>query len=174
MRMMRLFPCVLVAVLLVGCDGAPLEPVSGDQPLFSGVPADGHGNKAVFDWDDTYPVTCGSGEELTLHDVGWAQFKFFGPPNNRNVELGVFHIVLTYANADGDTWVWRDVGPDHVYVDGDEIFVTITGRSTASGNIDRDVIVVGHVVLNLTSGEVVFVAGRELGTVLDLACDALT
>ncbi len=138
------------------------------------MPADGTGNKAVFHWDDTYPVTCGNGEELTLHDVGWAQFKIFGPPNNRNVELGVFHIVVTYANAHGDTWVWRDVGPDHLYVDGDELFVTITGRSTASGNVDRDVIVVGHVVLNLTSGEVVFVAGRELGTVDDLACDALT
>ena len=173
----RIFAAGLVALVAFGCSDPPTTSTAlNDQPFFSqgGVPEDGNGNKDVFAWDDTFPVTCISGEVITLNDVGWAQFRGFGPPNNRNVQLGVFHIVLAYTNADGDTFVWRDVGPDKVYLDGDEVFVTISGRSTASGNIDRDVIVVGHVVLNLTTGEAVFVAGNEKGSVGDLACDALT
>jgi hypothetical protein len=141
----RIATAALVGMVFVvsGCQGSgPLSPVSGDQPLFSGMPADGNGNKDVFDFSGG---------------------------------LGVFHLVLTYTNASGDTWVWRDVGPDHWYVDDDgDLIVTITGRSTASGTPARDEIVVGHVVLNVTDGVVVSVAGRSLGPVDDLACDALT
>jgi hypothetical protein len=173
----RIATAALVGMVFVvsGCQGSgPLSPVSGDQPLFSGMPADGNGNKDVFDFSGgPFAIFCP--EEITLDVVGWGQFHVFGPPNNRNVELGVFHLVLTYTNASGDTWVWRDVGPDHWYVDDDgDLIVTITGRSTASGTPARDEIVVGHVVLNVTDGVVVSVAGRSLGPVDDLACDALT
>ena len=166
--------CFMLVPLLVAACTDTVAPPEVDGPLFAGVPADGNGNKDVFDFSGgPFPVVC-DGEELALDVVGWGQFKVYGPPKNRNVELGVFHLVLTYTNAAGDTFVWRDVGPDHFYVDGGELFVTITGRSTASGTVDRDEIVVGHVVLNLTTNEVVFVAGRELGSVDAMACNALT
>jgi hypothetical protein len=58
------------------------------------------------------------------------------------------------------------VGPDHYYVDRGNLIVTITGRSSASG-------VIGHVVLNLDTGEVELVAGKEFGTTDALACEAL-
>lgn len=167
---------LVMAALFVGCDGQPvgLEPVSGDQPpLNKGVPADGNGNKFVDAFDFTEIVTCGGGEIITQNFAGWAQGRLFGPPNNRNVRLDIFHAVITHTNADGDTFVWRDVGPDHYYVDNDNLFVTISGRSTASGNINRNEIVVGHVVLNLTTREVVFLAGNEYGTLVDLACGEL-
>ena len=178
----KVFAAGLVALVAFGCTDPPTTPTAlNDQPFFSqgGVPGDGNGNKDVFSWDDTFLVTCISGEVITLNDVGWAQFRSFGPPNNRNVELGVFHLVETYTNAGGDTFVWRDVGTDRIYFSGDEVFVSIVGTSTASGNINRDVIVVGRVVLKLDAPfgdpvEVVSVAGRELGAIDDLACAVLT
>ncbi|MCA1838284.1 MAG: hypothetical protein LC674_05870, partial [Actinobacteria bacterium] len=67
------------------------------------------------------------------------------------------------------------VGPDHYYVDGNGDFIlTITGTSTASGNLARDHIVIGHVVANLTTGEVTLLAGNEQAPVNVLACEALT
>ncbi len=177
MSIMRLVPVLLGVAFVLGCDGpGPLSPVSGDQLSLNkgGVPSDGNGNKAVFEFDINTPVTCSSGEVINRNDFGWAQYRVFGPPNNRNVLLGIFHDVITYTNADGDTFVWRDVGADRYYIDDGHLFVSITGRSTASGNINRDEIVVGHCVLNLTTGEVVFLAGNEFGNLDDLACDALT
>jgi len=176
-NVMKRSKCVIILLALfslamVSCDKQPVEPVPGNQSLLKG-PSDGNGNKEVFEWDDTYDVTCASGEVLTVHEVGWAQFKVFGPPNNKNVELGIFHIVLTYSNSAGDQFVYRDVGPDRVYVEGDEIFVAISGRSSASGNPNRDEINIGHMVLNMTTGEVVLIAGRGLGSLEDLACDTL-
>ena len=139
------------------------------------MPSDGHGNKFVFTSVGSFPVDCGS-EDITGHFDGWGQGHVFGPPNNRHVELGVFHFVFTYTNADGDEFVWRDVGPDLQYeVDG-VLFVAITGRSTASGDAGRNNVVLGHVVIRDPFGtpDVVFVAGKDLGPLDDLACDALT
>lgn len=179
---------VSAAVLcLASCErgGGPTEPVANPlQPTIAaspstaqtvaGVPADGNGNKFVGYWEATWPVSCG-GATITGSYEGWGQFRSFGPPKNRNVELGVFHLVFTYMNSDGERWVWRDVGPDRSYVDDNgDLIVTVTGRSTASGTPDRDEIVVGHVVLNATTGVVEFIAGRPLGAVDDLACSELT
>ena len=175
---MRKLALTLVPLLLLAaCSDQTTTPTaSNDQPSFlqGGLPADGNGTRAVFDFSGgPFDIVCNDGQ-LTRNEAGWGQFREFGQQNNRNVELDVFHFIITYTNADGDRFVWRDVGPDHYYLEGGELFVTVTGRSTASGNIDRTQIVVGHVVLNLSTGEVVFAAGRELGTVNDLACDALT
>jgi hypothetical protein len=176
----RIVTAALVGLIFVvsGCqDEGPLAPVSGDQPLLDqgGVPSDGNGNKFVFTFVGSFPVNCG-GEIITQHFDGWGQFHTFGPPNNRNVELGVFHFIITYVNASGDEFVWNDVGPDLYYeVDG-VLFVAITGRSTASGDAGRNNVVLGHVVIRDPFGtpDVVFVAGKDLGPVNDLACDALT
>ena len=170
----------LALVLAFGCTDQSTAPTALNEAVPApsldqgGVPSDGNGNKFVFPFDIDGQVTCTSGDVLNRNDFGWFQGRIFGQPNNRNVELDVFHDVITYTNASGDTFVWRDVGPDHFYVGDGELFVTVTGRSTASGNSNRDEIVVGHVVLNLTTGEVVFVAGNEFGTLDDLACDELT
>jgi hypothetical protein len=131
------------------------------------APSDGNGNKLVFPIDETFPVDCGD-EELVGSAVGWIQVKLFEGAGNRNLELDVFHTVLTYTNSAGETFTFRDVGPDHYYVDDDgNLVIAITGRSTGSG-------VIGHVVINLTTGEVTHVAGKEFGTAEALACEALT
>jgi hypothetical protein len=84
-----------------------------------------------------------------------------------NLELNVFHLVFTFTNAEGETFVSNDVGPDRVYEKKGQVFIAITGRAGGSG-------VIGHVVLNLTTGEVELVAGKEFGSHEALACEALT
>jgi hypothetical protein len=156
-----------VLLTVTGCDNpGPVSPVT-DEPALARAPADGNGNKLVFSIDETFPVDCGD-EELAAHAVGWFQVKLFPGAGNRNVELDVFHLVQTFTNTAGETFAFRDVGPDHFYFDDEgNLIVTVTGRSTGSG-------VIGHVVINLTTGEVTLVAGKEFGTAEALACEALS
>ncbi len=74
------------------------------------------------------------------------------------MELTVFHFDLTYTNAQGNTWTWRDRGPDRLYFVSNEagepeLYIAITGRSGWN--------IIGHVVLNLTTSEIVLVAGQH-------------
>jgi hypothetical protein len=121
----------------------------------------------VFSIDETFPVDCGD-EELVGNEVGWFQIRLFTQPGNRHVELDVFHLVVTFTNSAGETFTFRDVGPDSYYLDdAGNLIIATTGRSTGSG-------VIGHVVINLTTGEVTLVAGKEFGSAEALACEALT
>lgn len=158
---------LIAGVLLAGCDtSGPVSPIS-DELALARVPSDGNGNKEVVRIDETFPVECGD-EDLVGRAVGWFQVKLFQGAGNRNVELNVFHTVLTYTNSAGEAFTFRDVGPDHYHLDDDgNVIVAISGRSTGSN-------VIGHVVINLTTGEVTHVAGKEFGTAEDLACQALT
>jgi hypothetical protein len=130
------------------------------------VPAAGNGNKLVFPFDFDLQVDC-NGEILANKVVGWVQVRVFDQPKNRNVELNVFHSVATYTNSAGETFVFHDVGPDHYYLENGNLIVAITGRSTGSS-------VIGHVVVNLSTGEVELMAGSAFGSVDALACAALT
>ena len=156
---------VLLAV--AGCDNpGPVSPAT-DELALATTPSDGNGNKVVIPIDETFPVDCGD-EELLGSAVGWIQLRLFKGAGNRNLELDVFHTVLTYTNSAGETFTFRDVGPDHYYLDDDgNLIVAISGRSTGSN-------VIGHVVINLTTGEVTHVAGKEFGSAEALACEALT
>jgi hypothetical protein len=147
--------------LLIGCDGrGPVSP-SNETPAFA--PA-GNGNKQVFTVDEPFSTVCPGGAVLAGHLGGW--FQVMGG-SGRNLELNVFHLVFTFTNAGGETFVFRDVGPDRLYVKDGNLFLAITGRSSGSG-------VIGHVVINLTTGEVVLVAGKEFGSPEAVACEHLT
>ena len=156
-----------VLLTVTSCDNpGPVSPMT-DEPTLARAPADGNGNKLVFSIDDTFPVSCGD-EDLVVHAVGWFQVRLFKGVGNRNVELDVFHLVQTFTNQAGETFAFRDVGPDHYYIDDEgNLIVAISGRSTGSG-------VIGHVVINIITGEVTHVAGKEFGTAEALACEALT
>jgi hypothetical protein len=90
--------------------------------------------------------------------------------------LIVWHSNIVYTNlTTGDTWVWKDRGPDKIFFDkktGIEYW-TITGRSVAN--------VIGHIVVNNDTGDIEFVAGQQPfpGELLDFfaidgyACDIL-
>ncbi len=146
-------------------------------PAALAAPADGNGNKSVepLEFFDI-PIFCDETDEipdLSLDVTGFIQFKEFGGQGNPNLELAVFHIDAMFSNSDGESWTWRDRGPDRSYVDRDgDVILTITGRSGANN--------IGHVVLNLTTGEVLLQAGKapfggelfEKGDV-DFACETL-
>jgi hypothetical protein len=154
--------------LVAGCEGPASVSSPNDTPEFARVPADGHGHKLVFPIDqDLAPVDCGGGVVLDAHVKGWIQVRVFDQTGSRNVELDVFHNVITFTNPAGETYAWHDVGPDHYYLDRDgNLIVESSGR--LGGGL------IGRVVTNLTTGEVLFVAGKEFAGVESLACAALT
>jgi hypothetical protein len=145
-------------------------------PAALATPADGNGNKEVEQFEDLdIPIHCDDDgiADLSLDAVGFVQGKQFSGTNNRNLELTVFHVDLQFSNSSGETWVWRDRGPDHVYANGDgDIILTITGRSGLNN--------IGHVVLDLTPGDIELQAGMPaFGGELfekdpaDFACETL-
>ena len=164
--MKRVFTMISVTALLV----MTLAPAA------LAAPSDGNGNKGVETLEFLgIPIFCDEDEvpDLTLDVRGWIQDREF-KGNSKNIALTVFHINAEFSNSDGDSWTWRDRGPDRLYVDGngDEI-VAVSGRSGLNN--------IGHVLLNLTQGTVDKQAGRapfggelfERGDV-DYACDTLT
>ncbi len=161
-----LMALLVVLPLLSGCEGGgPVSP-SNELPAFA--PA-GNDNKFVFPIHEELSDVCTGGAEVNVVIDGWVQGRFFQQANNKNVLLQVFHSTITFTNqATGETFVFRDVGPDHYSLDKDgNLVVAITGRSTGSG-------VIGHVVINIDTDEVLLVAGKEFGNVFTLGCEAVT
>jgi hypothetical protein len=149
--------------LLLACDaGSPVSPLIG-TPSFAPAGTD---NKEVITVDDPpFTFECDGGAVLTGQLSGW--FQLMGGQGG-NLELNVFHLLFTFTNpATGQTFLFRDIGPDRVFERDGDLYIAITGRSTASG-------VIGHVVFNLTTEEVVLVAGKSFGDVFVLACETLT
>ena len=167
---------VLALLVAVSCDQQPVAPQADEAvatPLFA---PKSNANKFVAEWDFSFPFECSGGEILDYHAWGWGQFM---PKKGAvNVEVAVFHFQHLYMNAAGDTFHYLDVGPDHAYMKDGQLYMAVTGRSAASGNLDRTEINIGHLVFKLNEFwepiEIVFVAGKNLGVVDDLACDALT
>ncbi len=147
--------------------------VFGLAPVALGAPADGNGKKFVFEFDEDIPdaYECGGGEWLDIHFGGWFQGQEFQGKGNRNLELAVFHVVLTFSNDEGDSFVYNDVGPDRAYFDKDGNFVvTITGRP---GNVsDEGFALNGHAVV--VNGDLEWFAGKKGPIAEDQACAALT
>jgi hypothetical protein len=152
-------------VLAAGCQAPESVSAPEDAPAFANAPSTGNGHKLVIQIDEPGPaVLCDGGATLDAHVQGWIQVRLFdhGP----NLELDVFHIVLRFTNAAGRTYTFRDVGPDHFYLKDGNVFVASSGR--ISGGL------IGRIVTNLTTGETVFIAGKQFAGVESLACAALT
>ena len=101
--------------------------------------------------------------------TGWVQIKTFNPGggNRQQDALSVFHSDITFTAGDRSFQV-HDVGPDHSYLVDGVLYVAVTGRSiTGSG-------VIGHVIFNLDTGELVFQAGNDQGSYVDNVCAALS
>ena len=152
--------------LLAACQDPASVSQPTDAPALAQAPATGNGQKFVLPIDEEDVVNCGPGQILTVHFFGWIQFRVFDEPVKRNVELDVFHVAGIYTNTAGKTYRFNDVGPDHYYLDDGNLIIAASGR-IGGGNI-------GHVVTNLTTGETVFVAGKEFESADALACEALT
>jgi hypothetical protein len=152
---------VMVTPLLISCDRDPVSPPTGPAAF---APA-GTGSKQVFTVDDSFTFGCPGGAVLNGRLGGFFQVM---SGNGGNLELNVYHLVFTFSNpATGQSFAFHDVGPDRVYVKDGNLYIAITGRSSATG-------VIGHVVINLTTGDAELVAGNEFGDLAELACQKLT
>jgi hypothetical protein len=158
---------VATLFLVTGCENSDPAAPSADTPAFAQDPAAGNGNKLVFSLDEDFTVECGGGEILDVHAEGWLQIRVFPQPSNPNVQLNVFHSVLTFTNSAGETFTFNDLGPDRYFLDDGIFSVAVVGRIGGAG-------LIGRFVINLETGEVEFVAGKEFGGVIALACEALT
>lgn len=163
-----ILPALTSAVFLVaGCGQSEVISPSDSSPAVANIPASGNGNKEVFTISNNTVISCPNGETLHRNFDGWVQVRTFTGSGNPNVELDVWHLIRTYTNSEGETYVFNDVGPDRYYLDEDgNLILEVSGRSGGG--------FIGHLVLNLTTGEVELRVGREFGSPGDLACDALT
>ncbi len=162
---------VMCALLACGCSKPdPVSPSAMSRPRFNQAPASGNGGKIAIPIDVEFPdyPTCPSGATLSLHVVGWFQVSVFGGQGNRNVELHTGNIVFTYSNAAGQTFVWREVGSDHLSLapNGDLIVASV-GRDGFQS-------IIGRIVVDDATGEVRFEAGKPIPFRDDQACAALT
>ena len=161
---MRTFMAIVVAAMALLVAIAPA----------GAGPGDGNDNQFVVVVDETVPVDCGAGGTIEGHAVGWFKGREFQGGGNRNIELVVFHLVLTYTNEGGATFRYIDVGPDHAYIDKDGNFVlTVTGRPGGT----NDASLQGHwvMVFDAAGNLISITAHGNLGPSSDeLACDALT
>jgi hypothetical protein len=90
------------------------------------------------------------------------------PDGRRRVETSVYNTRATYTNvATGASTRLRDIGPDRIYWLDGRLVAAITGRSlTGSG-------VIGLVIIDLKTEEVLFQAGNEVGFFYDWFCAAI-
>ena len=152
--------------LLTACQDPASVSQATDTPAFAQAPATGNGHKLVFPIDEDDTIDCGAGELLDVHFEGWIQVRLFDEPVKRTVELDVYHVVGTFMNAAGETYKFNDAGPDRFYLEGGNLIVASSGR--IGGGL------IGHRVINLTTGETEFIAGKEFAGVEALACEALS
>ena len=83
--------------------------------------------------------------------------------------LNVYGVRITYTNPEtGKVVRLRDVGPDRFFVGGGIAYVAVTGRSETGTGI------VGVVIIDLATGDVVHQAGNDIGVFYDRLCAALS
>ena len=77
------------------------------------------------------------------------------------------HARHVHERRDGYAVKLRDIGPDRVYIRDGVVRIAVTGRAVTSQGI------IGQIVFDPATGDVVFQAGREPGLFYDTLCDRL-
>jgi hypothetical protein len=156
---------------LIALGGALAAIMIAAAPAAAGPPSGGNGNQSVIPIVESYQLACGS-ESLTVDVNGWVKVRLFNGSGNKNLELDVYHVAVTYTNAAGKRWVYHDVGPDHLYLDSDgNLILTVTGRP--GDPTGEGFSLSGHAVINLTTGEVIAVHGNQGESPDVAACNRL-
>lgn len=166
----RMWSMLVLAGLIAvsACENEPLSNSAEQSAVQAQAPADGNSTKQVIELNfDTDPFTCPGGEELILHVGGWIQVLPLS--NEKQMGLEVFHVIHTWRNSAGDTFVDLEIGPGRYYVDKNtgHLILAESGKFSFAG-------VMGRIVTDLTTGEVIFVTGPRFPDHLELACEALT
>jgi hypothetical protein len=126
-------------------------------------------NDPVVDAEESAFVSDLCGFPIEADVSGHIAITTFTDGSRSVFELDHYAVRATYTNPEtGETVNLRDMGPDRFFIKKGVAYVAVTGRSeTGTG-------VVGTVVINLETGEIVRSAGREVGIYTDRLCDALS
>jgi hypothetical protein len=90
------------------------------------------------------------------------------PDGRRRVQTNVYNQKATYTNvATGTSLRLRDIGPDRTYWLDGRLVTAITGRSLTGAGV------IGLVIVDVETGEVLFQAGNEVGYFYDGFCAAM-
>lgn len=132
-------------------------------------------NKTVIQLDDpeewaalSQEVSDACGFDVVVDGSGWVQIRTFRDQQGRvqNAELNIYHSRIV-ASANGRSIQILDVGPDRFFTRDGVPYLALTGRSiTGSG-------VIGHVVVNLDTGEIKLEAGNVQGDWIENVCTNL-
>jgi hypothetical protein len=155
-----------VTVLAAACQGSDISSPLGSKGAaqvaqLAATPTP----NTVFPVDVTSQVTCANGTSLNQEEVGRIQMHTFSQGNSNILEMDSFHVVITFTNAAGQSYTWRDVGPDKISMQDGKLVLTVTGR--AGGML-------GTFTIDPFTGTVLFSSGPALGSPVTTACAALS
>ena len=163
------FACGL-AVLLPACgDGSPVTtaPEAGDRPVLAGPPIFVNLDDPEIEAEESAFFTEFCGFPVTVDLEGGFQILLVSASpraKRQTVELHNFRLRYTFTNAAGESTKETVAGPDRFYIQDGQLFLAITGRSIGG---------IGLFVINLETGEVVKIAGRDPG-IDATVCDPLS
>jgi len=160
-RSHRVLASLATVALVVGVT-APAALAAGPQRTVIDL------NDPQIDIDESAWASGWCGFDVAAEVSGHVIVTEFPDDARSPLEIDVYGTRATYTNvATGATIRLRDVGPDRFYERDGSVYVAITGRSvTGSG-------VIGVVIVNLDTDEVVLIAGNEVGNFNDQFCAAI-
>jgi hypothetical protein len=162
MKRILVLPALAVAMLALAFPAAAGKPVKFVVDL--GTPANEAELAAIF--------TAACGAPISVAADGKVIVIVLDKPSARGViEINAyeFHALVTNLST-GATTTIVDAGPDVLRIDPEtgHLFVAITGRSTTGSGV------IGRVVIDLDTGEVLSVSGNELGDPVEAICAEVT
>ena len=105
---------------------------------------------------------------MSAKNAGHVIYQVFPDGRRSMLALDHYNIRATYTNLETGTVVLlRDIGPDRWYVRDGNAYLGVTGRSTTFSGV------IGLVVFDLATEQVVKSAGNEVGNFWDSICEAL-
>lgn len=163
-RVQRFMAAWVAAVLLVASSISPLLAAEPDRFI---VDLDDAAAEAFY--SEFLSEACGA--EIVADFEGSVTVHVFTDRHgNFKREINKYWIRDEFTNVEtGASVLLKDVGPDLFWLSREgHLILALIGRSlTGSG-------VIGRVVIDLDTGEVVHVAGKDVGSVADQVCPAIT
>ena len=109
---------------------------------------------------------CGFAVEAEV--AGQWTFVVYPDGARHRVEIDHFVTRVTYTNVEtGRVVRLRDIGPDRWSLRDGVLTVAVTGRAVTSQGI------IGQIVFDIETGDVIFQAGRDVGLFNDSLCERL-
>jgi hypothetical protein len=158
---LRVLALIASAVALLGA--APAALAAGPEHWVDSL------NDPQFDIDETAWASDWCGFEVDAQVSGHIRGHEFAADGRSVVALIVYGIRVVYTNVEtGATVRLRDIGPDRFFVKDGRQYVAVTGRSSNGTGV------IGLVIFDLETDEIVHESGNDQGVFNDWFCDAIS